>query len=96
LTSIRDIQSLATHVRNAPIPALQSSIQAGAKCRTLEPCSNSSDGLADNTHCRRLLLLGAVINCRVLGTSSSHRLQRELMPELSHIDPGSAALLVMD
>jgi hypothetical protein len=51
---------------------------------------------SDNAHCRRLLLLGAVINWRVLGSSSSHRLQGELMPDFSHIGPGSAALLVMD
>jgi hypothetical protein len=52
--------------------------------------------LADNAHCRRPLLLGAAINWRLFGFSSSHRLQGELVPELSHIDPRSVALLVMD
>jgi hypothetical protein len=60
------------------------------------PPSTWSRCLADNAHCRRLLLLGAAINWRLFGFSSSHRLQGELMPELSHIDPRSVALLVMD
>jgi hypothetical protein len=39
---------------------------------------------------------GGAINWRLFGFSSSHRLQGEPMSELSHIDPRSVALLVMD
>ncbi len=43
------------------------------------------------------VVLGTVFNWPVVGLSSSHRLQGEIpMPELSHINPRSAALLVMD
>jgi hypothetical protein len=41
-------------------------------------------------------VLRTVFDRWVLGLSSSRPCKENPMPELSHIDPGSAALLVMD
>jgi hypothetical protein len=51
-----------------------------ASCRIAVACCCSSPSLTDGS----------------LGRSSPHRLQRQPMSKLSHIDPESAALLAMD
>jgi nicotinamidase-related amidase len=63
--------------------------------RARPPNDHNRRSEGDNARCRRLLL-GAVFNWRVL--ASHHRIayKEKPMPKLSHIDPRSAAVLVMD